>query len=376
MLVIRPVKSSDLDALVELAQLTGFGLTTLPRDRELLAERVRESEHSLSRECRRPRGEQYLFVMEDTATGTLAGTCGVASKVGGFDPFYAYRLNTVLHASEMLQVRKEIQTLELVLEHNGPAEVGSLFLRPEYRKDGNGRLLSLSRFLFMAEHPHRTEPVVIAEMRGVIDENGQSAFWDAVGRHFFDVDFPTADYLSMVNKRFIAELMPRYPIYVVLLPPEAQAVIGQTHADTRPALQMLLSEGFRYAGLVDIFEAGPVIICRCDQVRAIRESARAVVSEIVDELPLDEPVMFLANTRCDFRACRSPVQMLQDGSVRLPAASAQALQVELGEAIRYVTPRPGGTKLVGATASTAAASPPVSPASAETSAALLDEDKA
>ena len=118
----------------------------------------------------------------------------------------------------MLNVRKDVRTLTLVEEHNGPCEIGSLFLHPDYRRDGNGRLLSLSRFLFMAEHRQRFEPQVIAEMRGVIDDQGRSPFWDAVGKHFFEIDFPKADYLSMVNKKFIADLMPRHPLYVPLLP--------------------------------------------------------------------------------------------------------------------------------------------------------------
>src|SRR6202012_5011720 len=117
-----------------------------------------------------------------------------------------------------------------------------LFLAPAYRKDGNGRLLSMSRFLFMAEHPDYVDPTIIAEMRGVVDDQGHSPFWEAVGRHFFDIDFPTADYLSMVNKRFIADLMPKHPIYITLLPREAQAVIGKVHDQTEPAMAMLQQE--------------------------------------------------------------------------------------------------------------------------------------
>src|SRR5262249_22653987 len=158
--------------------------------------------------------------------------------------FYAYRIEKAVHESDVLKVRKEVPFLKLVTEHNGPCEIGSLFLAPSYRRDGNGRFLSLVRFLFMAEQPKRFDPVVIAELRGVIDDLGHSAFWDALGRHFFEVEYPTADYLSMVNKKFIADLMPSHPIYIPLLPKEAQAVIGQVHEQTRPALKILEDEGF------------------------------------------------------------------------------------------------------------------------------------
>ena len=51
----------------------------------------------------------------------------------------------------------------------GTAELCSLFLHPDWRRDGNGSLLSKSRFLFLAEFPEYFSPRVIAEMRGVSD---------------------------------------------------------------------------------------------------------------------------------------------------------------------------------------------------------------
>ena len=290
MLITRPILPSDLDPLLTLASLTGFGLTTLPRDKDLLAERIADSNHAFLRQAPgggRPRGDTYLFVLEDTSTHRVIGTCGITSKVGGFEPFYAYRLQTTIRQSQMLNVTKEIQTLTLVAEHNGPCEIGSLFLHPDYRHPssgaaksaGAGRLLSLSRFLFIAEHPTRFDPTVIAEMRGVIDDQGRSPFWDALGKHFFDIDFPKADYLSMVNKTFIADLMPQHPIYVALLPAEAQAVIGKVHPDTQPALKLLLSQNFRLTDQVDIFEAGPVVQVKRDATSAPSANPRKFSSK-------------------------------------------------------------------------------------------------
>jgi arginine N-succinyltransferase len=334
MLIVRPVRASDLGSLLELAALTGFGLTTLPRDGDFLAERIAESEESFRRMTQRARGESYLFVMEDPAAKRVVGTCGIVSKVGGFEPFYTYRVQTSVHHSEMLHVHKEIKTLTLVVEHSGPCEIGSLFLHPEYRKEGNGRLLSLSRFLFIAQHRQRFEPVVLAEMRGVIDDAGGSPFWNAVGKHFFEIDFPKADYLSVVNKRFIADLMPRHPIYVPLLPEEAQAVIGQVHPQTLPALKLLQSEGFRISDMVDIFEAGPVVTADRDEIRTVRESREAVV-EGISPVVLEGERMHILNPRVDCRTCRGVVEVLPSGHVRVDAATAKALDVHEEETIRY-----------------------------------------
>lgn len=342
MMVLRPIAMSDLDALLELSSMTGFGLTTLPTDRELLARRVRGSVAAFERrEEGGARGDAYLFVMEDLARGRVVGTCGIVSKVGGFDPFYAYRIETSVHESTRLGVRKEVKALHLVAEHDGPCEVGSLFLAPEARRDGNGRLLSLARFVFMAERPDDFDPNVIAEMRGVIDDAGHSVFWEAIGRHFFDLDFPTADYLSVVDKRFIADLMPTHPIYLPLLPEAAQRVIGEVHPDTEPALRMLEREGFRDSGMVDIFEGGPVIACPRDQVRAIRECQARVVAEVADEAPeqFEGPNWVVARPQ-EFRACASPLKLVENDGVVLPARTALALGVKVGERVRFVAMRP------------------------------------
>ncbi len=334
MLVIRPVLPGDVDAILHLASLTGYGLTTLPNDRKIILRRIQEARRGFERMEEAPRGESYFFVMEDVSTGRIGGTCGIVSKVGGFEPFYAYEVRTAVHESDSLGVRKEIRTLHLVEEHNGPCEIGSLFLAPEFRGGGRGRFLSLARFLFMAEHPDYFDPIVIAEMRGVIDAGGRSPFWDALGRHFFEVEFPTADALSFQNKKFIADLMPKHPIYIPLLPREAQEVIGKVNDATRPALSILEREGFEFNGMVDIFEAGPVIQAHRDSIRTVRESRRAAIVEI-RELPANTEPMLVCSTVPDFRAIMTPLSTV-NGGVRLAADGAAALNVSVGSTVRYV----------------------------------------
>ncbi|MET0154049.1 MAG: arginine N-succinyltransferase [Candidatus Binatia bacterium] len=339
MLVVRPVAKEDLDALLELAHLASFGLTTLPKDRDLLARRIRESLRAFDRiEDAEPHGEAYLFVLEDRARRHLAGTSGIVSKVGGFQPFYAYRVETTHHESRMLGVAKSVDVLHLVLEHDGPSEMASLFLHPDYRQGGTGRMLSLARFLFIAEFPRLFDSRVISEIRGVVDSQGRSPFWDAVGRHFFDMEFPKADYLSVVNKEFIGELMPRHPIYVPMLPREAQAVIGKPHPESLGALRILESEGFRSSGMVDIFEAGPIVQCSRDSIRAVRESIRAKVGAIVDA-PLPGAPVLLSNGRADYRACQAPAARDGGGDVVLSRETARSLAIEVGAPVRTVSLR-------------------------------------
>jgi arginine N-succinyltransferase len=342
MLIIRPVRMDDLDELLELALGADFGLTSLPKDSVLLRRRVVESEFSFMKSVDKPGGELYVFVMEDLDAGRLVGTSCVFSKVGGFQPFYAYRIETRVHESMSLGIRREISTLHLVAEHSGPSEIGGLFLLPKYRRHGTGRLLSLFRFLFMNAHRERFEPFVIAEMRGVLDDEGRSPFWDSLGRHFFGMDYPSADLLTSMDKRFIADLMPTSPIYIPLLPESAQNVIGKVHEKTRPALKLLEDEGFFSIKMVDIFEAGPILSCELQKIRIVRES---------EEIELEEETVgqaqysshIIATTTMDFRACAGVVEPGRRG-VRVASEITHALGIKPGDRLVYAPLRPFKTR--------------------------------
>ena len=63
-----------------------------------------------------------------------------------------------------------------------------------------------------------------------MDEAGNSPFWDAIGGRFFGMTFPEADEFNAIHgTQFIADLFPKTPIYVAMLPESARAVMGQPH---------------------------------------------------------------------------------------------------------------------------------------------------
>ncbi len=277
--------------------------------------------------------------MQDADSAAIVGASGVVSKVGGFEPFYAYRLESQTIDSQFLKVHKEIPVLHLVREHDGPAEVGSLFLSPDYRKKDHGRFLQLVRFLFIAEYPQAFEPLVVSELRGVIDAAGRSAFWDAIGKHFFEIDFPKADYLSVVNKKFIADLMPTHPIYVPLLPLEAQGVIGMVHESSIPALKNLRAEGFTLSDMVDIFDAGPCVSCPRDEIRTVRQSHAALIEQITGEA-IESPTQMIGSFTPTFRATIGPLRILAPDRVCVEGRVADLLKLSAGSAVRYAALRP------------------------------------
>ena len=338
MFLIRPITASDLEGLMKILEVSGHGLTSLPKDREIIANKIDDSERSFKYRKKGPRGESYLFVMEEVETGTVVGVSGIIAKIGGFEPCYFYKVNHETLTSEMLKRDKKIQTLTIEKVHSGPAEICSLFLDPKHRNSQNGRFLSLSRFLYMAEHPTFFEKKVIAEMRGQVGADGNSPFWDAVGNKFMDIEFLEADYLSMKSKSFIEELLPSYPIITNLLPKEAQDVIGKVHDNTIPARRILEQEGFSYHGLVGIFEPGPVLEATLDEVRSFKESKVVKVESVKDSIESDQNfIISHADPSKEFKASLGKIQVKENESCVIESKLAKVIGVAKGDTVRFVS---------------------------------------
>ncbi|KWA09239.1 arginine N-succinyltransferase [Burkholderia territorii] len=336
MIVVRVVQTGDVDALVSLAKETGPGLTTFKPDRDALAARIERTRRTLAGEAA-PGEAGYFFVMEESKTGDIAGVCGIESQVGLEQPFYNYRVSTVVHASQELGVWTRMHALNISHDLTGYAEVCSLFLSPRYRTGGVGGLLSRSRFMFIAQFRERFPERICAELRGHFDEDGTSPFWRAVGSHFYQIDFNAADYLSSHGRKsFLAELMPRYPVYVDLLPQDAQDAVGLTHRDTLPARKMLEAEGLRYQNHVDIFDAGPVLECHVNDLRTVRESVVVPIAIGVPDASENVPKSLVSNTSLgDFRVGVAP-GVVANGAFVLSADDAAALDVKAGDPVRVL----------------------------------------
>ena len=334
MMCIRPIQSHDWDALWALAQKTGPGFTSLQPNEAAVRRKLKWALASFA--ATEPLEEAlYLFVLEDSSNDQIVGLCGIESAVGLREPWYNYRLGTLVHASRELRVYNPMNTLTLSNDHTGSSEICTLFLDPDYRHSKNGSLLSKSRFMFMAEYPLRFTKNVIAEMRGCSNDAGVSPFWEGLGRHFFSIDFAQADQLSGQNKVFIAELMPRNPIYTNLLPEDAREVIGCTHDNTTPARRLLESEGFRYTGYIDIFDGGPLLETRVQDIRAVRESRYCKVA-LSERVGSGNPYL-IANTRLEgFRCCLSTLIIEGNHIVTLTAETASVLGVDAGDTVRIV----------------------------------------
>jgi len=334
MMIIRPVRRDDWAALRELARKTGPGFTSMQDDDDHVSNMIEAGMKAFTEESAN-RDAYYLFVMEDSASGQVVGTCAIHGAVGMDDVWYSYRVGTLVQASRELGVYRQLHTLTISNDQTGFSELCTLFLDPEYRKSLNGHLLSKSRFLFMAEFPHLFSDTLIAEMRGYSDQHGVSPFWEGLGRHFFTIDFTQADQLSTRNKVFIAELMPKHTIYTNLLPESAQAVIAKTHDATLPARRLLESEGMRYTHYVDIFDAGPMLEAPVQEIRAVKDSR--YFKARIEPVPAQEQPFLISNTlREGFRCCTSRAVTLRNSIASLDEETASALNIRNGDTLRIV----------------------------------------
>ena len=333
-MLFRNAHADDLLAIHQLAEQSGIGLTTLPKDIELLKKRLLWSTNSFAKTVDHPKHEYYLFVLEDTKSGKVIGTSAIEAAAGHDAPFYSYKLSKRTRVCHSLNIRSDYEVLSLVNDNQGHSELCTLFLDPQYRLNSNGVLLSRARFLFIAHHPMRFAPILIAEMRGVSDDEGHSPFWEQVGHHFFHMSFAKADSLTIsTNKQFIADLMPRNPLYIKLLTPEAQSVIGKPHASTMPAMKILLREGFRYNNYVDIFDAGPTIEAPRDNIQTITKSQVVTVKTIIDEVSSKR--YLLANTKLEIRATIGHLIIDErQKSCILSHETADILRVTPGDSLR------------------------------------------
>lgn len=335
MLLIRPMAVHDLEGLHQLVLGSGHGLTSLPKDPEILLERIEKCQRSFQyAKPGKPQGEDYLFAMIDTERDTLIGVSGIFAKIGGFEPIYFYKKKSKTRESEELKVKNEVETLHLQEIHNGPSEICSLYLHPKYRKSPHGRFLSLSRFLFIADHMDYFESKVIAEMRGMVSEDGKNPFWEAVGSKFFKIDFTYADYMIMQSKKWIKDLLPDLPIIVNLLPDDAKHVISKVHPNTAPARRILEHEGFVDSGLVAILEPGPILSVEKEEIRTIK-SSQIKTARIIQKR--EESTNYFLVSNCQFQNFRCLSLQLtvgDDETLSLTKEELSLLEIREGDHVR------------------------------------------
>lgn len=342
MFVIKPITAENARIIERFMSNDLLGITSLPRNKHFLHQKLLTSLSSFSKEIAFPHDEQYYFVLENIRTGEVGGICGIESKTGLDLPTYSFRIEKIPAPDIDLPVPRKQLVLHFHAQANGPTEIGSLYILPSFRKEGLGRLLSLSRFLFMASFPQRFDTKVVAEMRGFVDDSKKCPFWEGLGRHFLDLEFE--DLMNLVDdiKGSIPMIVPQHPVYASLLSIDAQDAIGKVHLDTQPALNMLIQEGFTLTNEVDLFDGGPKIEVPTSAIRIFKQSRVATIQELSDT-PLESERFMISNNRLSHCTCYGTLTLVDANTAILPAEVAHALNVGRGDQIRYAQASPETT---------------------------------
>ncbi|MBB4859560.1 arginine N-succinyltransferase [Novosphingobium chloroacetimidivorans] len=332
--LVRTAREDDLAALYRMAKGTGGGFTNLPPDKPTLEAKLHRAAASFGHDRQTLGDDLFVFILEDTASQRTRGTCQIMSQVGTQLPFYSYRIGRITQHSKELDRTFRAEMLTLSTDLDGSSEVGGLYLDPTERSSGVGKLLARSRYLFIRSHRARFADRTLAELRGAIDDAGNSPFWDGLAGRFFDMTFRDADeFNARMGNQFIADLMPKHPIYTALLPESARHVMGQPHYSGRPAMRMLENEGFAFQNYIDIFDGGPSMIAQTDRIRTIVDARDAAIVEIGEGAAGAEHLVACGRLG-RFRACLAHISPA-DGGVMIDGEAADLLEVSVGDTISY-----------------------------------------
>ncbi|MCC4115810.1 arginine N-succinyltransferase [Aromatoleum toluclasticum] len=335
MLTIRPAQHSDLDALVDIAARVAAPDVSLPNDPKVLERLVAQSEDALADDIGFPSEEQYLLVA--TGNGALLGAMLVVAAAGHPGADYSFRNETIIHASPELGVNHRMYALTLSHDLSGFTLLRPPLVARGERRAAVERALLRAALAFIAEHPARFAEDLIAPLPGMIDDDGESPFWSAVGSKFFGVSYREAERLALGKDRsFMAELMPHHPIYVPLLPEWAQNVLGQTRADYMSTYGLLIDEGFEAERYVDVFDGGPTFNVKRELARSIH-LAQTLPLAVDGSIGRSEPECLLANREAGrFRAVLAPALRRPDGRIATTAEAANKLELIDDDEVRCV----------------------------------------
>jgi len=273
--IVRAARRDDLQQLFELARQ--FSLLNLPAEKRAIETKIERSVASFAGELGKADAE-YIFVVEDTEGELVTGSSMIIAKNGTpASPNYSFKVLKKERFSRELGIGFIHQILRLNVNTDGPTELGGLVVDRAYRRrpEKVGRMISLSRFLYIGMKPERFEAELHSEMAPPLTDEGRSEFWEALGRRFTGMPYREADLISNQNNGFIQSLFPEEDIYLALLDSKARLVLGRVGEETQAALHLLNKIGFRYKEEVDPFDGGPHLSCatqECTMVRGLKKA--------------------------------------------------------------------------------------------------------
>lgn len=331
MQVVRLVKTSDLQQVSELIKKTGIGMTTMPKNRKEVQERIAWSVNSANKKSANPNKDTYLFVLENEKK--IIGISAIYTSVSKEKPSVFFKLKKIKLSSDTYKFEKTSDILQLHLLHKPYSELGTIFIDPSSRGRGRGSLLSFARLQLIAAHKSRFDKKILVEIRGWKDKNNKSYFWESFSKAFFNLDFFSIDRLSYIDNHFITESVPKFPFIVELLPKRVQKVLAKPHPNAMPALSMLTKQGFKTNGLVDILDGGPCMEVLATKIPIVKSSFKVKV-EVKRSLNFSNYGFITNYSLNNFRVVRENYNLIKNNTIEISQKTAKALQISTGDKVR------------------------------------------
>lgn len=333
--IVRAVQRDDIQQLYELARQ--FTLLNLPAEKRIIEHKIERSIGSFAGELSKAEAE-YIFVVEDTEAEMVAGNSLILAKNGTpASPNFSFKILKKERFSRELGVGFIHQILRLNINTDGPSEVGGLVVDRGYRRrpEKVGRMISLSRFVYIGMEPDRFEADLHSEMAPPLTEEGRSEFWEALGRRFTGMPYQEADQISSQNNGFIQSLFPEEDIYLALLDSKARLVLGRVAEETQPALHLLNRIGFKYKDEVDPFDGGPHLGCKATECTLIKNLKKYRLKSV--KSGKFEQTGLLGLLRDGSYRGTASLYRLEGSEIALPEKTWSLLELSEGEEL-YMTP--------------------------------------
>lgn len=316
-LLIRPANSSDVEDFHELARLAGAGFTSLPANEEILSERLAATERAFL-----GLPGVLMLALEDRRSMTVIG-CAAVKPGGKTRPDF---LN--------FQVSNDGQHLIPTSQYDDMTEVGSLLLHPHYRAYGVGPWLARSRYLLIAAAPDRFGDRIFSELRGVVNEDDRSPFYDGVCARYFDCSFADADELCAHGLQAdLNTLLPKEQIPLAGVCSDARGAMGKPHRAGRRALDYLEREGFSFEGVIDLLDGGPAVVAKTRGIRTIKSTMMLPLRTGLVDGQEGLPAYLSVGDGLDFR-CSSAAVVREDDALLCSAGSLALLKASEGTMAR------------------------------------------
>ena len=153
MVVVRLAKPSDLNELYKLLDTEARVMTTMPKTKADIKARIDWSQQSSIAKASSKKPASYLMVLE--SNNKIMGISAIYTKVAHQKPSVFFKLKSREISSKTLNFAKNVELLQLHHYKTAYTELGTLFLSPNARAKGVGKLLSLSRLCYMGLDPNR-----------------------------------------------------------------------------------------------------------------------------------------------------------------------------------------------------------------------------